>query len=150
MIFNTRNCVFIGAYVEGVLSGFIQLVYGDNLVVTSQILSLQKYWDKAVNNVMLAKAVEICAKDNHKWLMYGRMGKGSSHPSLDKFKENNAFVRYPLNRYYVTLSKRGDIAVKLGLHRQVKDKMPESVKPKVISVYNFVSRTKIKFKYRGN
>jgi hypothetical protein len=98
---------------------------------------------------MLAKAVEVCAKNNHKWLMYGRMGKGSNHPSLDKFKENNAFVRYPLNRYYITFSKRGKIAVKLGLHQQIRDRLPESVKPKVIPVYNFISRTKIKFKRRN-
>jgi hypothetical protein len=97
---------------------------------------------------MLAKAVEVCAKNNHKWLMYGRMGKGSSHPSLDKFKENNAFVRYPLKRYYVMLSKKGEIAVKLGLHQQMKDHLPESVKPRVIPVYNFISRTKVKFKHR--
>ena len=144
MIFSTTNCVFVGAYVEDTLVGFIQLVYGDNLVIITQILSLQKHWDKAINNIMLAKVVELCADDNHKWLMYGRMGKGSNHPSLDKFKENNGFVRHPLNRYYVVLSKKGEVAVKLGFHRQLKDKVPESLKQKVISVYNFVSRTKIR------
>jgi hypothetical protein len=147
MVFNTKNCTFIAAYLENELAGFIQLVYGDNLVVTTQILSLQKHWDKAVNNVMLAKAVEICAKNNHKWLMYGRMG-GGNHPSLDKFKENNGFVSYPLNRYYVILSRKGKIAVKLGLHQPLKDRLPKSVKSKVISLYNFVSRTKIKLKHR--
>jgi hypothetical protein len=147
-IFDTNACTFIGAYVEGELAGFIQLVYGDNLVVMTQILSLQRQWDKAINNVMIAKAVELCAKGNHKWLMYGRMGKGSSHPSLDKFKENNGFVRYPLNRYYVILSKKGEIAVKLGLHKRVNDKVPEVLKPKVISMYNFISRTKIRLSRR--
>lgn len=148
MVFNTKNCTFIEAHVGDEIVGFIQLVYGDNLVVTTQILSLQKHWDKAVNNVMLAKAVEVCAKNNHKWLMYGRMGKGSSHPTLDKFKENNAFIRYPLNRYYVMLSKKGEIAVKLGLHQQVKDRLPELLKPRIIPLYNFVSRTKVKLKHR--
>jgi hypothetical protein len=144
MIFNTKNCAFIGTYVEDMLAGFIQLVYGDNLVVITQILSFQKHWDKALNNVMLSKVVELCAKDSHKWLMYGRMGKGSNHPSLDKFKENNGFVRYPLNRYYMVLSKKGKLAVKLGFHQQFKDRVPESLKPKVIPVYNFISRTKSK------
>jgi hypothetical protein len=144
IVFNTENCSFICAYVEEVLVGFIQLVYGDGVVVVTQILSLQKHWDKAINNVILSKAVEVCAERGHEWLMYGRMGKGSSHPSLDKFKENNGFVRYSLNRYYVMLSRRGEIAVKLGLHKQFKDKIPEVLKPKVIPVYNFISRTKIK------
>ncbi|MDR0797373.1 MAG: hypothetical protein LBE70_01425 [Nitrososphaerota archaeon] len=148
MVFNTKNSIFINAYVKDELSGFIQLIFGDNLVVITQILSLQKHWDKAINNVMIAKAVEFCAKGNHTWLMYGRIGKGSSHPSLDKFKENNGFVRYPLNRYYVMLSKKGEIAVKLGLHKQFKDKMPEVLKPKIIPVYNFISRTKVKLLHR--
>ncbi|MDR2707992.1 MAG: hypothetical protein LBB87_04530, partial [Nitrososphaerota archaeon] len=148
VVFNTKDCVFLGAYLEDELVGFIQLVYGDNLVVITQILSLQSKWDKAINNVMLAKAVEFCAKDNHVWLMYGRMGKGSSHPSLDKFKENNGFVRHPLNRYYVMLSRKGEIAVKLGLHLQSKDMIPEVLKPKVIPVYNFISRAKAKLLQR--
>ncbi|MCL2690805.1 MAG: hypothetical protein FWE56_00925 [Candidatus Bathyarchaeota archaeon] len=148
MVFNTKNCTFIGAYVEDEFVGFIQLVYGDSLVVITQILSLQEHWDKAVNNVMLAKAVEVCAKDNQKWLMYGRMGKGSNHPSLDKFKENNGFVRYPLNRYYAVLSRKGKIATAMGLHRQFRDRLPEPLKPRVIQVYNFISRTKIKLKHR--
>jgi hypothetical protein len=148
MVFNTKNCTFIGAFVEDELTGFIQVVYGNKMVIISQILSLQKHWDKAVNNVMLSKVVEVCAKGNYKLLMYGRMGKGSSHPSLDKFKENNAFVRYSLSRYYIILSKKGKIAVKLGLHQQIKDRLPESLKPRVIPVYNFISRTKVKFKQR--
>ena len=145
-VFNTQNCVFIGAYVEDELAGFIQLFYGDEMVVITQILSLQKHWDKSVNNVMMAKVVEVCAKNNHKWVMYGRMGKGSNHPSLDRFKENNAFARYPLNRYYVALSKKGKIAIKIGLHKQFRDQMPESVRLKMIPIYNFISRTKVKFK----
>jgi len=148
MVFSAKKCVYIGAYVEDTLVGFIQLVYGDSLVVITQILSLQKYWDKAINNSLLSKAVEVCAKNSHRWLMYGRMGKGSSHPSLDKFKENNGFYRYPLNRYYVIFSKKGEVAVKLGLHKQFKDKIPEVLKPKVIPVYNFISRTKTKLLHR--
>jgi len=146
IIFNAKNCMYIEACVGEDIVGFIQLVYGDNLAVITKILSLQAHWDKAVNNVMLAKVVEICAKDNQKWLMYGRMGKGSNHPSLDKFKENNGFVRYPLNRYYVVLSKRGKIATSMGLHQQLKDMLPETLKPRAILVYNFISRTKVKLK----
>ncbi|XHH07784.1 MAG: hypothetical protein ACFCUE_09405 [Candidatus Bathyarchaeia archaeon] len=140
MVFNTKNCTFIAAYLEEELAGFIQLVYGDKLVVTTQILSLQKHWDKAVNNVLLAKAVEVCTKNDLSWLMYGRIG---NHPSLDKFKESNGFVKYPLNRYYVILSRKGKIAAKIGLHRDLKDAMPQRLKLKILSIYNFISRTKI-------
>lgn len=146
MVFQTKNCTFITAYLGEELTGFIQLVFGDSLVVVSQLLSLQQHWDKAVNNILLAKAVEFCAKNNHVWLMYGRIG---NHPSLDKFKENNGFLKHPLNRYYVILTRKGKIASKLGLHRDFKDTLPEPVKPALAAVYNTISRTKVRLKHRG-
>jgi hypothetical protein len=146
MVFLTKDCTFIAAYLDEELVGFIELVYGDNLVVVSQILSLQKHWDKAVNNCLLAKAVEFCAKNGHVWLMYGRIG---NHPSLDKFKESNSFVKHKLNRYYVMLTSKGKIAAKLGLHRDFKDSLPESLKPAFAASYNFVSRMKMKLRHRG-
>ena len=82
----------VGAYLEGELVGFIQILYGDNIAIISNILSLQVHWDKSVNNALLAKAVEVCASKGERWLMYGRIG---NHPSLDKFKENNGFVKVP-------------------------------------------------------
>ena len=46
---------------EDELVGYIQIVYGDNIAIISQILSMQKHWDKSLNNALLAKAVEVCA-----------------------------------------------------------------------------------------
>jgi hypothetical protein len=140
-VISAKNSTFIGSYVEDELAGFIQLVHGDNIAVTSQILSLQKHWDKAVNNALLAKAVEVCANKQVKWLMYGRMG---NHPSLDRFKQNNGFARFSLTRYYVLLTTKGKIAAKLGLHREFKDVLPQSIKYKLIPFYNWISRTKAK------
>ena len=94
------------------LVGFIQIVYGDNIAIISQILSMQKHWDKAVNNALLAKAVEVCASKGERWLMYGRIG---NHPSLDKFKESNGFVKFPIARYYVPLTWKGRVGYTLGL-----------------------------------
>ena len=98
-----KNSTFIGAYLQEELVGFIQLVHGDNIVVVAQILSMQKHWDKAVNNALLSKAVEVCASKGERWLMYGRIG---NHPSLDKFKESNGFVKFPITRYYVPHNKK--------------------------------------------
>ncbi len=140
-VLSAKNSTFIGSYVEDELAGFIQLVHGDNIAVTSQILSLQKHWDKAVNNALLARAVEVCANKQVKWLMYGRMG---NHPSLDRFKQNNGFARFSLTRYYVLLTAKGKIAAKLGLHREFKDVLPQSIKYRLIPVYNWISRIKAK------
>jgi hypothetical protein len=140
-VYGAKNDTFIAATLNGEVVGFIQLVYGDNIAIISQILSLQQHWDKAVNNVLVAKAVEVCASKNVHWVMYGRIG---NHPSLDKFKESNNFTKYPLTRYYIPLSRIGRIAVALGLHRNLKDVMPESLKKRLFGVYNWVSRTKTK------
>ncbi|MCW4018579.1 MAG: hypothetical protein NWF00_07895 [Candidatus Bathyarchaeota archaeon] len=142
-ILGTPNSTFIGSYLGGELVGFVQLVRGDHLVVMAQILSLQQHWDKAVNNALVAKAVEICAAQQVQWLMYGRMG---NHPSLDGFKANNGFTKYTITRYYVPLTKKGWAVAKLGLHRPAKDALPEPLKGPLIPVFNWVSRTKTQLK----
>jgi hypothetical protein len=143
LVFLSSNSTFIGAFLEEELVGFIQLVRGDNIAVMSQILSLQKLWDKALNNALVAKAVEICATNNIPWLMYGRIG---NHPSLDSFKENNGFSKYNLTRYYVPLTQRGRIATKLRLHSEVKDALPQSFKRLLIPIFNWESRVMIRIR----
>jgi len=138
-IFKSRSCSYLGAYYQEELIGFIQLVYGDDIAIISQILSLQKHWDKAVNNALISKAVEVCAEKRVPWLMYGRMG---NHPTLDKFKINNGFSEFPITRYYIPLTWKGKLATKLGLHREIKDVLPPSIKYRLIPVYNWLSRTK--------
>ena len=121
-IHETQNSTFIGAFLQEELVGFIQIIYGDNIAILSQILSMQKHWDKAVNNALIAKAVEVCASKGERWLMYGRIG---NHPSLDKFKESNGFVKFPITRYYVPITWKGRVAVRLGLQREFKDALPQ-------------------------
>ncbi|MCW4009794.1 MAG: GNAT family N-acetyltransferase [Candidatus Bathyarchaeota archaeon] len=143
VLFATANSTFIGAYLEGELVGFVQLVDGDQITVMAQILSLQKHWDKALNNALVAKAVEVCAAENASWLMYGRMG---NHPSLDNFKINNGFTKCTLTRYFVRLTKKGRLATKLGLHREAKDALPNWLKGSAVPVFNWISRTKVRIK----
>jgi hypothetical protein len=57
--FATQNSTFIGAFLQDALIGFTQIIYGDNIAIISQILAIQKHWDRAVNNALLAKAVEV-------------------------------------------------------------------------------------------
>ena len=142
---SAQDCTFIGAFFQDELAGFIQLVHGDKIAIISQILSLQKHSDKAVNNALVAKAVEVCATKKIGWLMYGRMG---NHPSLDKFKQNNGFTKFSLTRYYVPITKKGRIATKMGLHREIKDVLPQPIKYPLIPVYNWVNRNKMRIRLR--
>lgn len=145
-VLSTRDCVYIGAYLQDELVGFIQLVQGDNIALVSQILSMQKHWDKALNNALVAKAVEVCATRKIRWLMYGRMG---NHPTLDDFKQNNGCVRFLLTRYFIVLTGKGRLAARLGLHREMKDALPLWLKRPLFPVYNWVSRTRMRVKTRS-
>jgi hypothetical protein len=136
-----KNCTWITSYLEGEVVGFIQLMHGDNVAVIAQILSLQKYWDRAINNALVAKTVEFCASKQVPWIIYGGMG---NHPSLDKFKESNCFSKMTLTRYYVPLTFRGKITTSFGLYKNKKDLVPNSLKGIIIPVYGWVSRTKAK------
>lgn len=142
-LLSAQNSIFIGAHLQEELVGFLQIIYGDNIAVISQILSMQKHWDKAVNNALLSKAVEVCASNGNRWLMYGRIG---NHPSLDKFKESNGLVKFSITRYYMPITWKGRVAIRLGLHREFKDALPPSLKYPLIPVLNWVSRNKIRMK----
>lgn len=135
---------YIGADLDDELVGFIQLIGGDRIVIISQILSLQRHADKAVNNALLAKAVEVCSLNNWQWLMYGRIG---NHPSLDRFKKSNGFDKFPITRYYVPVTRMGQIAISMKLHRDIKDILPDQVKLSLIPLYNWVSRTKARLRF---
>ncbi len=140
-----KKSTFIGAYLKGDLLGFIQIIYGNQIAIISQILSMQKHWDKSLNNALLAKAVEVCVGHGVRWLMYGRIG---NHPSLDRFKESNGFARYPITRYYVPITWKGRLAIRLGLHKEFKDALPQPLKDPLIPVFNWISRNKTPLKLR--
>ena len=142
-VLGAQKSTFIGAYLQEELVGFIQILYGDDVVIIAQILSMQKHWDKALNNALIAKAVEVCASNGNRWLMYGRIG---NHPSLDKFKESNGFVKFAITRYYVPLTQRGRRVIRLGLYRDFKDALPESIKYPLIPVLNWISRSRVRLR----
>lgn len=142
-MYAAKKSTFIGAYIGDELVGFIQILYGDKIAIISNILTMQRHLDKSVNNAMLAKALEVCTTNGNRWLMYGRIG---NHPSLDRFKENNGFVKYSVTRYYIPLTAKGRWAIELGLHRELKDALPDSIKYSLLPAVNWVSRTKARVK----
>lgn len=143
-IFSATSCTFLGAYLRDELVGFVHLVQGDKIAILAQLLSMQKHFDKAVNNALIAKAVEVCEQKGIKWLMYGRME--TAHPSLDRFKKNNGFSKFPVTRFYVPLTWKGRLAIKLGLHRDLKDVLPKPVRYALLPFYCWASRAKMRIK----
>jgi hypothetical protein len=140
------NSTYIGAYLQEELAGFIHLIHGDRLTMISQLLSLQKHCDKAVNNALMAKAMDFCANNHVEWIMYGRMG---NHPTLDSFKESNGFTKLLLTRYFLPLTSKGKLAIKLKLYRELKDSLPSSMKKVLFPFYNWISRNRTKVKLKS-
>ena len=60
----------IGAYYQNELIGFIMMGNAGRYGVTSQIISAIKHRDKATNNALIAKAVELCEKRKLPHLVY--------------------------------------------------------------------------------
>jgi hypothetical protein len=113
-----------GAYVGDTLIGFIFLAHAKTYALLGQILSATKHRDKAPNNALIAKAVEVCASANIPYLVYAMWTEGS----LGHFKRQNGFERFDLPRYYVPLTLKGKVILMLGLHHGPSGIIPARVK----------------------
>lgn len=108
---------FIGAYFENELIGIIKMVYTGESANIMQIVTMTKHYDKRPTNILIAKAVEVCARKNVPFLVYGKYVYGNkTNSTLTEFKRRNAFEKINLPRYYVPLSMKGRLAIQLNLH----------------------------------
>jgi len=87
-----------------------------------QIISMIEHRNKAPTNALISEAVQICAQKGVPYLHYGIWSKHG----LGDFKKHHAFERLDLKRFYIPLSLKGQITLALGLHRPVKELLPES------------------------
>jgi hypothetical protein len=114
-----------GAYCGDTLIGFIFLADAQKYGVLGQIISAVSHRDKAPNNALMAKAVEICGQKRIPYLVYAMWDTGT----LGDFKRQNGFEKIDLPRYYVPLTLRGRIVLALRLHHGVAGIVPERLKP---------------------
>jgi hypothetical protein len=122
--------IYLGAYFEESLIGFIRLVSDEEWrqVGLMQIVSMISHQDKAPTNALLAQAVRTCADRGIKHLWYANMSYGTKTvDGLAEFKRHNGFQRVDLPRYYVPLTAAGRLALRIGLHRGVSEWIPEPV-----------------------
>jgi hypothetical protein len=113
-----------GAYLGEELVGFTMLAYAENYAYLGQIISKIAHRDLAPNNALLAKAVERCAERGIPYLVYALW----LDDSLGDFKRSNGFQKFDLPRYFVPITQKGRIALKLGLHRGLKESLPDAIK----------------------
>jgi hypothetical protein len=121
-----ERSTFLGAYFNDEMIGYMKIVWDTRSAAIMQILSKMEFLDKRPNNALLSEAVRLCAERGIKYLLYEKFVYGSKgEDSLTKFKESNGFVRMDLPRYYIALTNKGSIALRLGLHRNPKDLVPQ-------------------------
>jgi len=126
--------VFIGAFLQGQLVGFVKMVMDKQRTRanTMNIVSMVKHRDKAVTNALIAQCVRSCAERGVKYLAYQSFTYGKKKPdSLTNFKQVNAFERVEVPRYYVPLTGLGAAFLRLGLHHRLSERIPESVAEKL-------------------
>ena len=114
----------IGAYYEDEMIGFIMLGNAGRFGITGQIISSIKHRDKATNNALIAKAVEVCANRGLDYLVYLFW----SNDSLSEFKRRCGFERTEVPRYFVPLTAKGRLGLKLGAHRGWRTMLPDRIR----------------------
>jgi hypothetical protein len=113
----------IGAYCSGELIGFAMLGRSGRYAVLGQIISKVEHRDKAPTNALIAKAVEVCAARALPYLVYAFW----TNDSLGAFKRRSGFQEVKLPRYFVPLTMRGKIALRLGVHKGWKMMLPPAM-----------------------
>lgn len=116
---------FISVYYASEMIGFAKVIFSDEYASFMNFLSKINHRDKAPNNAILAKAVEICADRKVQSLAYAGWGSGVVG-GMDKFKTSNGFQCIDVARYYVPLTLRGRLALGAGVHAGVVKRMPVS------------------------
>jgi hypothetical protein len=113
---------FIGAYDNGTLVGFVKLIFADGRfanpgLIVSKLEARKKY----VNNALLAKSVELCANAGIPYLTYTAWRRGTQA----EFLIRNGFEKTLVPRYWIPLTRKGAMAMKLGFHRNIRTYIPD-------------------------
>ncbi len=114
----------IGAYYERKLIGFVMLANAGRFGVLGQFISKIEHRGKAVNNALIAKTVEVCEKRQLPYLTYGSW----TDSSLVDFKRHSGFEKMTVPRYFVPLSQKGRLGLKLGAHRRWREICREKIR----------------------
>jgi hypothetical protein len=119
---------FIGAYLGEELIGFLKMVYVDDTATIFHIISMDEHYDKRPQNALIAKAAEVCGQKSVSHLIYGKFIYGNKRrSSLVEFKRRNGFQQVNFPRYYIPLTPRGELFVRLRLYRGVSGLLPEPI-----------------------
>jgi hypothetical protein len=118
---------FIGAYFAGELIGFYKLMIGGCFAQPVMSLSMVKHRDKYTDTALISEAVKFCAERRLRYMTYGEWRRDNHR----MFLEGHGFNKVLIPRYYVPLTYRGYVSLKLRVHNGLKEGLkrllPDSV-----------------------
>lgn len=119
---------YICAYAGDELIGVLKLVYRGEVASILTFLSKKSQQDKRPANALMAKAVELCEQKRISHLIFGMYNYGNKRDTpLREFKIRNGFEEILVPHFFVPLTVKGTISVKLKLHRGLLGLLPHSV-----------------------
>jgi len=123
MSLDLKESIFVTAHYHEELIGFIKLYLTDRYAMITLILDKTAHRDKAPMNGMIAKAVEVCAQRKVPYIVYTIWRRGEH----GQFQESVGFKKMTVPEYFVPLTLKGAIALRLGLHKGVRGVIPEKM-----------------------
>lgn len=114
--------LFIGAYHDRELIGFIKMVRVRSVAMTLQVIGKRSHFNKKPMNALVAKAVEECSMRSLSHLIYSTYEPNSP---LTEFKRRCGFRPLSMPRYYIPLNRAGELAIILGSHRGLTSRLPQ-------------------------
>jgi hypothetical protein len=120
-----ERSIFLGAYYQNELIGALRMIYAGRIAHFAHFLSMARHHDKRTAPALIAKAVEVCAGAGMSHLVYGQYVYNDINSSLTEFKSLNGFEPILVPRYFIPLTWRGEVAMKLGLHRGFAQRLPK-------------------------
>jgi len=121
-----ERSTFLAAYFQNEMIGYLKIVWDKHTAGIMEILSKISFLKNRPNNALLAEAVRQCYLRGVNYLLYYQFTYGNKNEdSLTKFKQNNGFVKMDVPRYYIPLTNKGSLALRLGLHKNLKERLPE-------------------------
>lgn len=122
----SERSTYLAAFAGDEMVGYLKMVWDSHTAAIMQILSKLSARESRPNNALMAEAVRLCCDRNIKYLLYEKFDYGrKTGDSLTVFKRNHGFSRMDVPRYYVPLTMRGAVALRLRLHKRLADIVPE-------------------------
>ena len=123
-----ERSTYLAAYRGDEMIGCLKMVWDTETASIMQLLSKISSRDLKPNNALLSEVVRQCCLRNVSYLLYGPFDYGNKvADSLTRFKQSNGFSRMDVPRYYVPLTRVGALALRLGFHKKLAERVPEWV-----------------------